>query len=129
MGLTRARATRWEIAIAGWVPPSLNRLVYRHWAAARRIKKAAMEVVILHCHVAGVPRATGRRRVSVAVTVKQKSHAIDPDNALKVLLDALVRAGVLVDDSARWCELGPVTVAVGAKGTRLTVEDLEGGDA
>jgi hypothetical protein len=27
----------------------------------------------------------------------------------KSLLDALVKAGLLVNDSGRWCELGPVT--------------------
>jgi hypothetical protein len=51
---------------------------------------------------------------------------IDPDGIWKSLCDALVAAGLLVDDSARWCELGSFTQTRGAaKATRIVLTDLE----
>jgi hypothetical protein len=37
-----------------------------------------------------------------------RQRGADPDAYWKSLLDALVHAGLLVDDSPKWCELGPV---------------------
>lgn len=44
---------------------------------------------------------------------------------MKALLDALKSNGLILDDSARWCELGEVAVRRGArKSTRITLEDI-----
>lgn len=118
-------ATSWTIEIPGWTPPSLNSLLYKHWSVARRTKRAAMDVVAGSCLEAGVTRAIRRRRVSIAVTVKQRSHMLDGDNVPKSVLDAMKHAGAIVDDSAEWCELAPVEVRVGdRRGTVIFLEEL-----
>jgi hypothetical protein len=116
---------RWTLVIDGWLPPSLNVLLRMHWARRRRTKNDVYLVIGYRGLAAGIPPATGRRRVSLVLTVANRSHAMDPDNALKVLMDALVRAKLLVDDRAEFCELGRVEIVKGArKRTEITLEDL-----
>jgi hypothetical protein len=72
-----------------------------------------------------IAEAKGRRRVGVAVTVAGCGRLLDPDNMLKALFDGLVANRMLVDDSARWCQIGDVSVARGkAKRTVITLEDI-----
>ena len=59
------------------------------------------------------------------VLVTAPGRLPDPDNLLKSLLDALVHAKLLVDDSAAWVELGEVRVERGGhRKTVVTLEDL-----
>lgn len=70
-----------------------------------------------------MPKATGRRRVSVSVDCHKTPP--DADNVLKSLLDALTACGLVIDDSPAWCELGTVAVARGPRDrTVVTLEDL-----
>ena len=115
----------WTVEIPDWTPPPLNKLMRMHWGVAARHKRAVYGLIDVMLWKHRVPRAEGRRRVSVAVTVAGRSGIPDADGILKLLLDGLVRCGALVDDSAKWCELGAVTVDRGpARSTRITLEDI-----
>ncbi len=129
MGRTRrAVGPSWHLTLEAWTPPSCNRLWKAgHWSVGHRLKRDAAAVVAVALLLAAppVPRATGRRRVGVAVTVSGRSGLPDPDNLWKVLLDALVAHGLVVDDSSAWCELGGVTVGrAAARRTVITLEDI-----
>lgn len=122
-----AEIRRAVLDIENWNPPSVNRLLKVHWAIANRIKKHA-KAHVWHAAVVSRPpvtAATGRRRVSVRVTVAGRGGVPDPDNILKALFDALKHNGLIVDDSATWLEIGEVTVERGkARRTVVTLEDI-----
>lgn len=113
-----------RIEVPGWRPATVNELTKRsrHWGAAARLKRRDRRVVAWHAALAGTPRATARRRVSLSI--RQPRGRPDPDGLWKSVLDALVAAGLLVDDSARYCEMGPAAVAPGPLGTTIELEDL-----
>jgi hypothetical protein len=114
-----------RLVIAGWHPAKLNQLLNSHWAARGRVKKLDRDLVTVCARMAGTPRAKGKRRVSLVLTLAPGQRAGDPDCYWKSLLDALVHAGLLGDDSPRWCELGTVGFVRGeARATTITLEDL-----
>lgn len=118
-------AMSWVIWMPGWIPVSLNRLLYRHWASASRAKRAAMAAVVAACVDCRVPAATGRRRVSIVVGLPDRRHRPDVDNLPKAVLDGLTACGALVDDSDDWCEQTAVRIAYGVdKGTTITLEEI-----
>src|SRR5690242_6557678 len=86
---------RWEIVIAGWTPPSLNKVLWSHWAKVARIKKEAETEIEAGCLFAGVKRAARKRRVTMTVTIHRGRCGLDDDNAWKAVLDGLVKAGAL----------------------------------
>ena len=89
-------------------------------------------MVAVYCHQAGVPKASGKRRVSVTILqpASTPGRMPDPDNLLKSLLDALVQAGMLVDDSSKWLTQGKVEIlrepTVAALETVIEFEDIIG---
>lgn len=102
--------TGYFLVIPDWRPTLANELVGKHWAKAGRLKAADRELVAGYAVKQGIPKAAGRRRVDVMICGPFRGRMPDPDAPLKSLLDALVKAGLLVDDSAEWCELGVVSV-------------------
>lgn len=110
------------LMIAGWTPTPLNRLM-SHVRARIKRKQDDRVIVLAAALNADVPKAYFPRRVSVTVTAPGRLP--DPDNLLKSLLDALVHAKLLVDDSAAWCELAAVKVERGpVRKTVMQLEDL-----
>jgi Holliday junction resolvase RusA-like endonuclease len=91
------------------IPPSLNQLMRGTIKARIRIGKAWRLVVAFafarHAHI---PAATGRRRVSLTVTLPGGQRAPDPDNIHKALADALTHCGAIRGDSYKWIEWGSV---------------------
>jgi Holliday junction resolvase RusA-like endonuclease len=73
-----------------------------------------------------IPKATGKRRVSLHVTLGKGMREFDDDAWQKSTLDAMKHAGLIVDDSSRYVETGPVTFSRDRQGwgTRITLEDL-----
>lgn len=117
---------RHVLDIPGWLPCRLNQLL-GHWSTRHRLKKADRETVGLYARQAGIPRARGKRRVSLVLTLAPRQRAADPDAWWKSVLDALTACGLLVDDNRQGCELGSVTFQRGRqKATTIILEDVEG---
>jgi Holliday junction resolvase RusA-like endonuclease len=113
----------YAVVIPRWRPALLNEL-RGHWARGHRRKAADAHVVAVHLALARVPPAAGPR--AVAVTIADRWHRRpDPDAPLKSLLDALVRAGALRDDSARWCRWSVPVFTAGPPATTITLTDLD----
>jgi hypothetical protein len=80
------------------------------------LKKADRQLVGGYALAQRIPRAAGRRRVSLVITLAPGRRAPDPDVVWKSLLDALTACGLLVDDSARWGRTRPRPLCPGAAG-------------
>jgi len=123
---------RWTAEIPEWHPCRLNELLKLHWASAGRRKKRDYAVVALF--MSGAAKAISqrstkgtRRRVSLKLILRPRQRAGDADAYWKVLLDGLVRCGMLVDDSRTWCEVTPVEYERGTAktwGTVITIEEV-----
>jgi hypothetical protein len=70
--------------------------------------------------------ATGKRRVSLHVTLGKGMREFDYDAPWKSLNDAMKHAKLIVDDSCKYVEQGPVTFSRDWKnwGTVIRLEDL-----
>jgi hypothetical protein len=113
------------LIIDDWKPCSANELIGCHWSTKHRKKAIDAQMVAVYALTQDIPRATGKRRLSFAVTVTGRTGIPDPDNLLKSLLDSLVACERLVDDSPRWLELGELRVARGDRlETRVELEDI-----
>jgi hypothetical protein len=88
-----------RLVIDGWHPARLNQLVGCHWGTRSKRKRVDREVIALEALAQKIPKAMGKRRVSLVLTLAPRQRAGDLDAYWKSLLDALVVAGLLVDDS------------------------------
>ncbi len=116
-----------RLAIPGWHPARINQFAGRHWGVMSHLKRQDREAITYALITAqpAIPRATGKRRVSLAFTLAPRQRRWDPDATWKSLLDALVCLNLLVSDSDRWCEMGSVTFDRGSKRcTIITLQDL-----
>lgn len=88
---------RWVLRFEGWRPASKNRRVKgrRGWIRSKRFDGDVVSLA-----VGRVPAAAGFRTVRVAVVTP--GVLPDPQNLVESLADALVRTGLIVDDSAEW---------------------------
>lgn len=105
--------------------PTVNRLM--RGTIRRRIRIAkAWRFAVAVCAVRDrIPHATGKRRVSLEITLGPRQRGPDPDNLWKANLDALVHAHLLIDDDRHHVELGPVEYGRGpAAETTVVLEDL-----
>jgi hypothetical protein len=107
-------------------PTLLNRVIGRHWIALHRAKAHDACMYQLTALQQGIPRAAGPRKVHLTVSGWSRGGRLpDADAALKVLLDALVQAGLLLDDGP--CGLvGSVQVQYlrGPRHTTIRLEDV-----
>jgi len=117
-------ASCWTLKLEGWLPHSLNKLMNSHWAVRRGLKQGDKDQIRKACLVYGVPKAEGRRHVSVLIVLPKGRRALDADNVYKGMLDGLVEAEVLRNDSHVWCTWSPVHYARGDRlVTFITLED------
>src|SRR5262249_43659142 len=89
------------LVIPKWRPPLANQWRGRHWNIAHRLRKQSTQLLGVYVLKQRVPKATGRRRVSVEIVLAPRQRQPDRDAFDKLLLDALVGAGLLLDDSER----------------------------
>jgi Holliday junction resolvase RusA-like endonuclease len=60
----------------------------------------------------------------------QRGRERDPDASWKSVLDGLVHARMLIDDSRKWCKLGDVTFERGSeRATTIQLTDIDGGQS
>lgn len=91
------------LVLPGYEVPSQNVRDRRHWSADHRERKALTWRVHAALPADGCPHR-GRRR-TIEVLAYRRARIRDDANlrgGAKALLDALVAAGVLRDDSDRW---------------------------
>ncbi len=113
------------LTIDGWHPVRLNTLLRLHWSIRNASLKLDANLLAVEAYKQGIVKAKGKRRVSLAIRHQRGVKAPDPDAFWKSTLDGLVKCRLLVDDSARWCELGPVSVvAAEGRGMTLVLEDM-----
>jgi hypothetical protein len=119
-------ATTYTLVIPDFLPATLNQLLGLHWAERNRRKQSDAEFVYVYAAAAGIPRATGHRRVDLVITLEKGRRRPDRDAWWKVVLDSCVTAGLLVDDGPRWCTPGTVRYARGETATAITLTETEG---
>lgn len=110
------------ITIPNHHPAALNQYIGKHWAIGAKLKKLDKEMILGYCQ--HVPKATTKRRVDFTIILGKGQKSRDPDAYQKSLGDALVNAGMLVDDSAKWIEWGNVEYIRGIKATLIKLTDM-----
>jgi Holliday junction resolvase RusA-like endonuclease len=115
----------YKLAIPNWHPTRLNELLGCNWRKRHRLKKADRELIGVYARLAGVPKATGKRKVSLHLILGPGQRAGDPDCYLKSLFDALTACRLLIDDNRQHVELGAVRFSRGkARVAIISLEDL-----
>lgn len=113
----------YTITIPNWRPALLNELMKAHWDTRNKRKKASKNIV--RCYTQHLPKAEKKRLVRLCLVLGKGQRKCDVDAPYKDLLDALVAAGMLVDDSPLWCEIAPITFMRGDMATIIQLEDME----
>lgn len=114
------------LTIPAFTPRRVNEWSGRHWKVKHRMRKEMTELFRAYALQQRIPEATRPRRVSLTVYGWPRGSMPDPDAFWKLLLDALKQAWLLRDDSAAWCELGPVRcVRSMERRTEIELVDLE----
>lgn len=108
--------------IPSYLPPTLNTLLRKHWGFREKAQAECDQLVWAYARQLGVVKAVGRRRVTF--TFVSPRPPADPDGRLKLLLDALVHAALLLDDSPAHCELASPGHEKGDRAVRVTLEDV-----
>ena len=81
--------------------PSQNVCERRHWSARRKEQETL--AILLRIHCPPFKRVTAQRLVSIRAYRKRKCRDLaNLIGGCKGLVDALVTAGLLVDDSEKW---------------------------
>ncbi len=122
----------WAFTLAGELH-SMNRHVV-NFGAARHAYRRERDAWAWLARAARLKHriaiATGRRRLTLTRIYAGRQRELDRDNlagGAKPLVDALVREGLLVDDTSRWLELHHDQergTAPGDRGVRVLLEEL-----
>lgn len=114
----------WRLFIPKWFPSSANVREYKHWSKGKKAKDGDKKMVAVYFAMSGIPKAIGRRVVSITLVYPTRRSWRDSDNILKSALDALVACQAIRDDSDKWFELGSVKHRLGSKddwGTEFSI--------
>jgi len=120
----------WTLTVDA-ICPSANPFMRLHWRARLKLAKAwnwlLLEQVLKPVHD-GTGLSPARRKRQVKITSYRRGEP-DPQNLYlahdKCILDQLIRLGVLIDDSAKWCEFSVVSQRAGKLGKRTVIEIRE----
>lgn len=116
----------YRMVIPRWHPTKLNDLLNCHWAVADRRKTADREQLAASAWMADIPKATGKRRVTLTIILGPRQRGGDVDCYWKSTLDALKNLRLIIDDSPKWCELAPVKYERGpAMASVVELEEIE----
>lgn len=116
---------RQTLTIPDYIPPSLNAMFRVHWARRRIVKRECYDLIAGHAIEQGIGQATGKRRVTVKLTLAGRRQVRDGDSTFKAVLDGLVKAGLLLDDGPAFCELMPLIQERGERvATTIVLEDV-----
>lgn len=96
------------------------------WAVGANLKKENTERVYWECRAQHIEPINGIAHITV--TFFEKDYRRDADNiyaGLKYILDGLVNAGIIADDSRKYVNLSVNPVMVDKKNPRIEVEIKE----
>lgn len=114
-----------QFEVAGWCPPSLNGsggLMRMHWSG-RNVAKSNMQLLVRN---AKLPQFPGQVRLEYTRISPRKMDWDNVASTMKVLCDALVHEGVIVDDSPKWVPDAPkLEQETGPLGFRLNIFPIE----
>lgn len=116
---------RHELLLPAFTPGTLNQLMRGTLLTRMRRSKGDREVVCHYAAESGIPKATGKRRVSLVVTLGKGQRPFDVDAPWKGMLDSLRHAGLILDDIPACCAIGSLTFDRGERKTMVILEDLE----
>lgn len=111
--------------LPAFTPPSVNKAMFASVKQRSRIQRGTRDIIGCEARRQGIPLATCKRRLSLVVTLGKGQRKLDRSNVFKVVEDALVCTGLLVDDTDRWVEHGNVTWERGERRTQVLLEDLK----
>lgn len=114
------------VHVPAWLPATGNKILRSHWSVESRSKSTGVTAMMLAAKTARVPAARGPRRAAALLTGWRHGKMPDADAFDKCLLDVLVRAGLLVDDSPRFL-VGRLAVWTrrGRDATTIALWDVE----
>jgi hypothetical protein len=116
--------TQHSFHIPNYQPITVNRLLSTDPRRRSKLKQGDYELIAYFGQ--DVPKARGKRRVSLQIELGPRKKGPDPEAIWKVINDGLSKCGLLLDDRKETVELGPVTYIRAAKsGVTITLEDLE----
>jgi hypothetical protein len=120
----------WKITIPNWIPKSDNK--FKHWSDRYAGSNEAGDLLAVYANNEGIPRISGGYRpvrfMTMRVSTAKRGRLPDPSNMLKCLLDGMVRAKLIVDDSYEWCKWTmPIVERATADrwGTVITIIDID----
>lgn len=130
-------ARRWDFTLPLATPSQNDASASNHgqpWERKKYAKQRGDWQLLLGATMGrlAIPRARGKRRVLITRLYGIRGQAMDPSNlagGCKLVLDAMVRAGLLVDDAERWIEAHYYQHPANDSGTWIQIVDLEGEDA
>jgi Holliday junction resolvase RusA-like endonuclease len=109
--------------------PSLNVTLKEHWAVKKK-RRDSYEETLKWLYVQGEKATKEYLRASIKKRVRihsQRARKLDYDNLVggaKTLIDALKRAGMIVDDSPEWLEVTYTQATGKPYHTLITFEEL-----
>lgn len=113
----------WHVTLPEFKVPSLNVLLSLPWYRRKKLKQGVYGFVA-HYGKHVLP-AVGKRRVFITIIRTGRAKEMDADNCKKILLDALVKCGILGDDKPAWVECpDPIQLRGGGNETHLEIEEL-----
>jgi hypothetical protein len=116
----------YTLEVPRWHPSTVNQLL-RSVRGRIRLKQQDRQMIWSYCRLQQIPPAQGKRRVTLTIVLAPHQRAHDPDNYLKSLGDACVKAHLLINDSHLYVEWAPVIFerSPAGWGSRITFEDLK----
>ena len=97
-----------------------------HWAVGAKLKKDNTDLVMWECKTQKIKPVQEKARVEI--TFYEKDMRRDSDNVyggLKYILDGLVKAGVIKDDSRRYIDLYINPVELDRQNPRIEIKIKE----
>lgn len=113
-----------NLTIKNWTPLLLNPSMRKHWRSRNKSLRDQGGLIRVFAMLQMIHPAGGRRRVSLEVHGWPSGRLPDADAFDKLLLDALVAAGLLVDDDDAGVE-GRMQVKIVRSKERKTIITLE----
>jgi hypothetical protein len=113
----------WTLRFEGSVPPGPN--ARPHWYTRAGTARQWKELALVRCYLQDIPHLK-RIRIS-AVIYRKRLGVADEDNdraRLKPVIDGIVAAGVVPNDTRQYVEHGPMTEVRGAPALVVIIEEL-----